>query len=90
MVPRHQSYNAQGHTTINTGKSMYLRAVNDMKIVGATDGSGMVTLESRAVSNELLTNGLLIKCKVGTAIVGNDIYIGRNSGNGVTENRVEG
>lgn len=89
MVPRHQSYNAQGHTTINTGKSMYLRAVNDMKIVGATDGSGMVTLESRAVSNELLTNGLLIKCKVGTAIVGNDIYIGRNSGNGVTENRVE-
>lgn len=89
MTPRHQSLNAQGHTTINSSKSVYIRAIRDLKMIGATGGSGMVTLENAATSPSVLTNGLLIKSKVGAAMVGNDIYIGRNSGTGVTENRVQ-
>lgn len=90
MVPRHQSYNAQGHTTINASRSIYIRAVDDLKLVGATgDRGGMVTLESKAVTKGQY-NGLMIKSLTGAALVSRgDIYIGRNSGAGVAENNVE-
>ena len=90
MVPRHQSYNAQGYTTINASKSVYVRAVGDLKLVGATGANGgMVTLESKAVTKGQ-SNGLMIKSLTGAALVSKgDIYIGRNGGAGVTENTVE-
>jgi hypothetical protein len=88
MVPRHQSFNAQGYTTINSAKSAYIRAAKDLKMVGATDGEGMVTLESEAKDTGSISNGMLIKCKSGSAIVANNIYLGRNSGGSVANNKV--
>ena len=90
MVPRHQSYNAQGYTTINSSKSIYVRATDDLKLVGATgENGGMVTLENKATAKGS-ANGLIIKSLTGTAIVSKgDIYIGRNGGSGVTENSVD-
>ena len=89
MVPRHQSYNAQGYTTINSSKSMYLRAIGDLKLVGATGkAGGMVTLEC-AAKEDGVNNGLLLKSTKGVAMVGNDIYIGRTKGNGVAKNVIE-
>lgn len=88
MVPRHQSFNAQEHTTINSSRSVYIRAVNDLKMVGGTDGAGMVTLECLAQNNAVNT-GLMLKSGCGTTIIGNDIYIGRNTGTGTTDGRVQ-
>ena len=87
MVPRHQSYNAQQTTTINSSTSIYIRAINDLKLVGATEGNGMVTLECQA-KEAAPTSGLLLKSMCGSTMIGNDIYIGRNVGDGVTEGRV--
>ena len=88
MVPRHQSFNAQEHTTINSSKSVYIRAVNDLKMAGGTDGLGMVTLECMA-KNKASNTGLMLKSGCGTTVIGNDIYIGRNTGNGTTEGRIQ-
>ena len=87
MVPRHQSYNAQQTTTINSSTSIYIRAINDLKLVGATEGSGMVTLECQA-KEAAPESGLMLKSMCGSTMIGNDIYIGRNIGDGVTEGRV--
>lgn len=87
MVPRHQSYNAQQTTTINSSESIYIRAVNDLKMAGATQGDGMVTLECMA-ETKTPTNGLMLKSLCGTTVIGNDIYMGRNIGDGLTQGRV--
>lgn len=89
MAGRHQSYNAQEHTTINSSKSVYIRAIEDLKMVGATGGSGMVSLECAATEEDMLNTGLLIKSLQGATLVGSDLYIGINTGRGLTANVVE-
>ena len=89
MVPRHQSFNAQEHTTINSSRDIYVRAVGNLKMVGATgEDGGMVVLECATDMTSNL-NGLMLKSGCGTALTGNDIYIGRNSGIGLAKTRVE-
>ena len=87
MVPRHQSYNAQSTTTINTAGNAYIRATGDLKIAGATDGSGVVTLECDAKDTNSVA-GLIIRSTSGATLTGADIYIGINSGIGSTTNNV--
>lgn len=87
MVPRHQSYNAQSTTTINTAGNAYIRATGDLKIAGATDGSGVVTLECDAKDTNSVA-GLIIRSTSGATLTGADIYIGINSGIGPTTNNV--
>ena len=88
MVPRHQSYNAQKTTTINSKESVYIRAVKDLKMAGATGGDGMVTLECDATKNTKLS-GLLLRSTSGVTMTGHDVYIGINSGVGTTDSRIE-
>jgi hypothetical protein len=84
MSPRHQSFNAQRTTTINSADAVYIRAVGDLKMAGATGGSGMVTLECDATTSTTLS-GLMIRSTAGTTLTGKDVYIGINSGIGSTE-----
>ena len=88
MTPRHQSFNAQGTTTINTAESMYIRAVNNLKMAGATGGSGIVSLECDALTDSQL-NGLILRSTSGATLTGHDLYLGINSGVGLTDSRVE-
>jgi len=87
MVPRHQSYNAQGSTTINSVTGMYLRSVTDLKMAGATGGSGIVSVECDAITKDQ-SNGLMLRSTCGATLTGNDLYIGLNSGIGSTESGV--
>ena len=87
MVPRHASINAQYTVTMNSSGSMYLRAVEDWKAIGATGGTGMTVLENRA-TNRNTTNGLLLRSLYNWSATGNDIYIGRNTGTDTFEGRV--
>lgn len=85
MVPGHLSLNAQGTITINSSDSMYVRAIKDLKIVGATDGTGVVTVESRATSGPDNTGlpGLVIRSDSNLSLTSvNDLYIGRNTNSG--------
>lgn len=76
MVPRHQSYNSQQTCTINSSSSMYIRAVEDLKVAGATGGAGCVTIHSGSTD---INKGLIITSKSSATLVGTDIYIGRNT-----------
>ena len=87
MVPRHQSYNAQETTTINSSKSIYIRAVADLMMAGGTGGVGQVTLECSATDKSLISC-LLLKSLQGTTLVGSDIYIGVNTGKNDVSERV--
>lgn len=88
MVSRHQSFNAQGHTTINSSKSVYIRAIGNLKMVGATGGNGIVSLECRA-TNTSMFDGLMLVSRCGTSVIGNNIYIGRNSCVGKASGQIE-
>lgn len=98
MVPGHLSLNAQGTITVNSSDSMYLRAVKDLKAVGATNGTGVVTIESRAVKGPQDTGlpGLVLRSDSNMSVTAvNDLYIGRNSNHGdgkekATEPEIEG
>ena len=87
MVPRHQSYNAQATTTINSSEAIYIRSVGDFKMIGATGGTGVVSLECAAQPSVL--SGLLLKSMCGTTLIGSDLYIGINTNKDVSRNRVE-
>ena len=94
MVPRHQSYNAQADTTINAAGSIYVRAVKDLKMIGATGqnglgGAGMVTLECAATGDPTSDTGLMIKSRSGATFVGSDIYIGVNTCKGMSDSTVD-
>lgn len=85
MVPGHLSLNAQGTITINSSDSMYVRAIKDLKVVGATDGTGVVTVESRATAGPDNTGlpGLVIRSDSNLSLTSvNDLYIGRNTNHG--------
>ena len=89
MVPRYQTFNAQDYTTINSSKSIYVRAANDLKLIGATSKTGIVTIENNATAQDTAYSGVLIKSLTGATLVGKDIYIGRNKGTGLATNTVE-
>lgn len=81
MAGRHQSYNSQDTCTINSGTSIYVRAVGDLKIAGATGRRGVLSIDCQNVSAEEGC-GLYIN-STSTAVVRstNDMYI--TSGHGV-------
>ena len=89
MIPRHLSLNAQRYITINSSKSVYIKAEGDLKMLGGNGGEGMVTLENRATTPNSTANGLLLKSRSNTVMVGANLYIGRNKGNGKNKNRVD-
>ena len=94
MVPRHQSYNAQADTTINAAGSIYVRAVKDLRMVGATGangagGTGLVTLECAATGEPTAQTGLMLKSKSGATFVGSDIYIGINTCTGMSDSIID-
>lgn len=85
MAPGHLALNAQGSVTINSSDSMFIRAVNNLKVVGATSGTGVVTVESRAVKGpqDTALPGLVIRSDSNLSMTAvNDMYIGRNSNKG--------
>jgi len=86
MVPRHQSYNAQQTTTINSSEGMYIRAATDLKMAGATSGKGAVALESKAARGS--AGGLVIRSDNNLSMTGGSLYIGRNAHTGKTKNAV--
>lgn len=90
MVPHYLSFNSQDHITINSSKSVYLRAVDDMKLAAAAaeDSSGVLTLENCS-SNKNATDGIVIRSRAGVAMTGHDIYIGRTKWDSKVQNRVE-
>jgi hypothetical protein len=88
MVPRHQSFNSQGSCTINSSDAMFVRAVNSLKIAGATGGTGVVTLESKSTQAVDVPGGLVIKSNSNLSVTGKDLYIGRNAHEGKAQNRV--
>jgi len=90
MVPRYLSLNAQNHVTINSSKSLYLRAVNDMKLAAAASekGSGVLTIENGALSDSA-SNGIIIRSRAGMTVTGQNLFIGRTKWDSLTQNRVE-
>ncbi len=87
MVPRHQSYNSQDTCTINSSNGMYIRAVNDLKIAGATGGAGVVTVESKD-TNISGTGGIVLRSLSNASLTANNVYIGRNTSTELNENTV--
>lgn len=90
MVPGHLSLNAQGSVTVNSSDAMFVRAVNDLKIAGATGGKGVVTLESWAEVGPDATGlpGLLIRSDSNMSVTAvNDLYVGRNTNSGDGRNK---
>lgn len=79
MVPRHQSYNSQGSCTINSDDAMYVHATKDLKLAGATEGKGVVVLESRSTQDGETPGGLVIRSNRNVSLTGSDVYIGRNA-----------
>lgn len=79
MVPRHLSFNAQEHVTINSTKSIYVRASEDLKMVGATSGTGVVTVECMATSDGKAPSGLILRSNKNLSVTGKELYIGRNA-----------
>ena len=88
MVPRHQSYNSQGSCTINSSDAMFVRAVTDLKIAGATGGTGVVTLESKSTQAMEVPGGLVIKSNSNLSVTGRDVYVGRNAHESKSKNRI--
>lgn len=88
MVPRHQSFDCQGFCTINSMKSIYIRAVQDLQMVGATgENGGKVSLECNNPGTG--EHGLLLKGLGNVALVGKNVYLGINKGTSNSANRVE-
>ena len=89
MAGRHQSYNSQDTCTINTSKSMYIRANEDLRMAGATKGTGSVVLESDGAMGSGGIGGLTIRSASAMSVTAvNDMYIGRNPNNGMEEGAV--
>lgn len=85
MTPGHLSLNAQGSVTINSSDSTFIRSVKDLKVAGATGGTGIVTVESRASAGPAGTGlpGLVLRSDSNLSVTAvNDMYIGRNSNHG--------
>lgn len=90
MVPRHQSYNSLNTCTINSSSSTYIRAVRSLRIAGATGGVGSVSVECMGTTGTAdSVGGILIKSKTNAAFIGNDLYIGRNSGDSTSKRTVK-
>jgi len=88
MVARHQAYNSQGSCTINSADSFYIRAVADLRMAGATDGTGTVVLESGAKSRAK-DSGLVIKSDAGLSLTASgDMYVGLNPHSSENEHTV--
>lgn len=88
MAGRHQSYNSQDTCTINTSTDMYVRACKDMHIAGATNGKGIVSLESMS-KEEGKGQGMVVRSDSSISMTAtHDLYIGRNDhtkdGDGIT------
>lgn len=80
MVPGNLSLNSQRTFTINSSKDLYVRAVTDLKVAGATGGKGVVTVESWATSNAAGIPGMVIRSDSNLSVTAvNDLYIGRNT-----------
>lgn len=79
MVPRHQAYNSQGTCTINSDYSVYIHGTKDVKVSGATNGTGVVVIESRATQGSEVPGGLVIKSNSNVSMTGSNLYIGRNN-----------
>ena len=88
MVPRHQSYNSQDTCTINSSKSIYVRAIQDLKMAGATGEKGVVVLESRATKNTDPPGGLIIRSASNAAFVGTNILVARKEQESQTEGQM--
>lgn len=87
MAGRHQSYNSQNTCTINSNKATYIRACEDLRIVGGTENKGVVSLENlntNEVDNNLNkpSSGVLINSASDLAVTATkDLYIGSNKAN---------
>lgn len=79
MVPRHQAFNTQGTLTLNSDDSIYIRGTKDLKMTGATDGTGVVLLESKATEGYEFPGGVVIKSNSNLSLTGKDLYLGRNA-----------
>lgn len=89
MAGRYQSYNSQNTCTINTTGAAYIRANKDLRLAGAMEGKSTgkwrsspynVTLEHGGYPTS--TGGIVIKSNNLLSMTGNNLYIGRNSGEG--------
>ena len=88
VVPGHLSMNSQTSVTLNSSGTMHVRACDDLKIVGATEGVGVVTLESKAKGGKGTPGGMVIKSDRNLSVTGEEVYIGRNAHVGNDKNTV--
>lgn len=90
MAGRHQAYNSQQTCTINSTTSMYIRAVKDMLIAGATGKKGKLVLECDNEAHNS-SSGMVVKSKSDMSVTAaRNIYMGINKAQNMTEGGVAG
>lgn len=84
MVPRYSTINTQDHLTLNTNKSIYIRAMEDCKIVCGTSELGNLLLQCNGNKQvDGMPNGVIIKSSNDVSISGQgSIYVLRNNNDG--------